>query len=97
MSRIGNRVITIPAGVTVEETDGVVTVKGPKGTLTQDYDNKINVSVAGLPKRLGKYVTFENFKIGFSLLASDDTVDHKLTYKHVDGGVMLVETDFTIK
>ena len=29
--------------------------------------------------------------------ASDKTIDHKLTYKHVDGGVMLVETDFTIK
>lgn len=59
---------------------------------------KLNVTVAGLPKYLGeKYVTFENFKSGFNLLASDETIDHKLTYKHVDGGVMLVETDFTIK
>lgn len=59
---------------------------------------KLNVTVAGLPKYLGeKYVTFENFKSGFSLLTSDNTIDHKLTYKHVDGGVMLVETDFTIK
>jgi hypothetical protein len=65
--------------------------------IEQDYDDKINVTVAGLPKSLGKYVTFENFKPGFSLLASDSTIDHKLTYKHVDGGVMLVETDFTIK
>ena len=65
--------------------------------IEQDYDDKINVTVAGLPKRLGKYITFENFKTGFSLLASDTTIDHKLTYKHVDGGVMLVETDFTIK
>ena len=68
-----------------------------KAYIEEDYDNNINVTVAGLPKHLGKYVTFENFKIGFSLLASDDTIDHKLTYKHVDGGVMLVETDFTIK
>ena len=35
MSRIGNRIITVPAGVTVEEKDGIVTVKGPKGELTQ--------------------------------------------------------------
>ena len=35
MSRIGNRIITIPEGVTVENIDNVVTVKGPKGTLTQ--------------------------------------------------------------
>lgn len=35
MSRIGNRIITIPAGVTVELVDNVVTVKGPKGELTQ--------------------------------------------------------------
>ena len=35
MSRIGNRIITVPEGVTVELTDGIVTVKGPKGELTQ--------------------------------------------------------------
>ena len=35
MSRIGNRIITVPAGVTVELNDNVVTVKGPKGELKQ--------------------------------------------------------------
>jgi len=35
MSRIGNRIITVPAGVTVENIDGVVKVTGPKGTLSQ--------------------------------------------------------------
>ena len=65
--------------------------------IEEDYNNQINVTVAGLPAKLHKYVTFENFKVGFSLLASDTSIDHKLTYKHVDGGVMLVETDFTIK
>ncbi len=34
MSRIGNRIIAVPEGVTVECNDNVVTVKGPKGTLT---------------------------------------------------------------
>ena len=65
--------------------------------IEEGYDGKMNVTIAGLPKKLGRYITFDNFKIGFSLLASDETIDHKLTYKHVDGGVMLVETDFTIK
>ena len=37
MSRIGNRIITIPAGVTVEEADGIVTVKGPKGELKNTF------------------------------------------------------------
>lgn len=36
MSRIGNRIITVPEGVTVENADNIVTVKGPKGTLTQE-------------------------------------------------------------
>ena len=35
MSRIGNRIITVPEGVTVELVDNVVTVKGPKGKLSQ--------------------------------------------------------------
>ena len=35
MSRIGNRIITVPEGVTVENIDNVVTVKGPKGSLQQ--------------------------------------------------------------
>jgi len=52
MSRIGNRIITVPEGVTVENADNVVTVKGPKGTLTQPMlkditmkqeDNKITL------------------------------------------------------
>ena len=36
MSRIGNRIITVPAGVTVELNNSIVTVKGPKGELTQE-------------------------------------------------------------
>lgn len=35
MSRIGNRIITVPEGVTVENVDNIVTVKGPKGSLSQ--------------------------------------------------------------
>ena len=38
MSRIGKKPITLPKGVEVKIDDSLVTVKGPKGTLTQSYD-----------------------------------------------------------
>ena len=47
MSRIGNRIITIPEGVTVENDDNVVTVKGPKGTLTQPMLKDITMKIEG--------------------------------------------------
>ena len=45
MSRIGNRKLVIPAGVTVEANNGLVTVKGPKGELSLEVSNNINVNV----------------------------------------------------
>lgn len=46
MSRIGKLPITIPAGVTVTvDNENVVTVKGPKGQLTQDVNPNITVTV----------------------------------------------------
>ncbi|TGD57102.1 50S ribosomal protein L6 [Flavobacterium humi] len=45
MSRIGKNPIAIPAGVTVEIKDAVVTVKGKLGQLTQDYTNNVTVKV----------------------------------------------------
>ena len=47
MSRIGNRIITIPEGVTVENADNVVTVKGPKATLTQPMLKDITMNIEG--------------------------------------------------
>lgn len=47
MSRIGNAIITIPAGVTVDIKDNVITVKGPKGTLSKAYDPIITPSIEG--------------------------------------------------
>ena len=41
MSRIGKAIITVPAGVTITEKDGTVTVKGPKGELTQELKGGI--------------------------------------------------------
>lgn len=65
--------------------------------IEESYDNEINVTVAGLPKKLGKYINFDNFKEGFNILTNDIEKEHKLKYKHVKGGVLLVDTDFTIK
>ena len=44
MSRIGNRILTIPAGVEVTLDGNKVTTKGPKGTLEFNYKNS-NVDV----------------------------------------------------
>ena len=45
MSRIGKLPIAIPAGVTVEVNENVVTVKGAKATLTQDFSKNVSVEV----------------------------------------------------
>ncbi|MBQ3115786.1 MAG: 50S ribosomal protein L6 [Clostridia bacterium] len=47
MSRIGNALINVPAGVTVEVANNVITVKGPKGTLSQAYDPIITPVIEG--------------------------------------------------
>lgn len=45
MSRIGRKPINIPAGVEVAFNNGVVTVKGPKGSLTQKIHPNITVTI----------------------------------------------------
>ena len=47
MSRIGKLPVHIPAGVTVDVKNNVVTVKGPKGELKQDINPNITVTVDG--------------------------------------------------
>jgi large subunit ribosomal protein L6 len=44
MSRIGNNPVVIPQGVTVDIIDGIVTVKGKLGELTQRFDT-VNIKV----------------------------------------------------
>jgi len=63
----------------------------------EEDEEGIHATIAGLPKQLGKYITFENFQEGFSIKADDLEKEHKLGYKKVRGGVLLVDTDFTIK
>jgi large subunit ribosomal protein L6 len=43
MSRIGKAIINIPAGVTITEKDGLVTVKGAKGELSQQLSEGISI------------------------------------------------------
>jgi large subunit ribosomal protein L6 len=45
MSRIGKKPVSIPKGVTVTVKDSVVTVKGPKGELSQEIDRDITVEI----------------------------------------------------
>ena len=45
MSRIGNRKLVIPEGVTITEENNVITVKGPKGELTTKLANNISIKV----------------------------------------------------
>ncbi len=47
MSRIGNKVIVLPAGVEIINNDNVVTVKGPKGELTREFSKDIEIRVEG--------------------------------------------------
>ena len=46
MSRIGRKPITVPAGVDVKIDGTVVTVKGPKGTLTQNVHPNMALALA---------------------------------------------------
>ena len=45
MSRIGNRVLNIPAGVTVSLDNNVLTAKGPKGELVREFNKLITIEV----------------------------------------------------
>lgn len=59
-------------------------------TYLKLIDGDIHITCAGMPKTCYSYVNWNNFKVGF-------TCGGKLVYKHVKGGVKLVETEFTIK
>ena len=47
MSRIGNKIITVPAGVTVTVNGTEVSVKGPKGSLTKTFYEKLVIEQNG--------------------------------------------------
>jgi large subunit ribosomal protein L6 len=45
MSRIGKSPVTVPSGVEVKVDGNVVTVKGPKGELTQEMDSCVSMNI----------------------------------------------------
>ena len=47
MSRLGKKEIVIPKGVTVTQDNGIISVAGPKGTLTKIFRDDITVTIAG--------------------------------------------------
>ena len=62
MSRIGNRILTIPENVTVTVDGNKVTVKGPKGELSTEVNKNITVEVSGQGlKSTRKNDNFKNF------------------------------------
>ena len=57
MSRIGRAPVPVPVGVEIKFADGVLTVKGPKGTLTQDIHPDMELDIAAneiIVKRTGE-------------------------------------------
>lgn len=45
MSRVGKKPIAVPSGVEFSVKDNVVTVKGPKGTLTKEFNKNITIKL----------------------------------------------------
>lgn len=45
MSRIGNQVLTIPAGVEVKNEENIITVKGKNGELTQKFSSEMEIKI----------------------------------------------------
>jgi large subunit ribosomal protein L6 len=45
MSRIGKAPVTVPAGVEISTKDGLITVKGKLGVLTQEYDPAFDIQI----------------------------------------------------
>ena len=62
MSRIGNRILTLPEGVSVSVDGNIVTVKGPKGELSTEINRNIAVEVEGNEVKVTrKNDNFKNF------------------------------------
>ena len=62
MSRIGNRILSLPENVTLSVNDNIVTVKGPKGELSTEINKNITVTVEGNEVKITrKNDNFKNF------------------------------------
>jgi hypothetical protein len=59
-------------------------------TYIEEFDGELHVTCAGMPDAVKEKVTWENFQVGF-------TSGGKLIPQHVKGGLVLKDTDFTLK
>lgn len=69
-------------------------------TYIEEIEGGLEVKCAGMPDNTKQLVTKKNFKVGFKVLADDKTIDDKfkkLMPKFLKGGIVLIESDFTIK
>jgi len=84
MSRIGNKAITVPAGVEVKIEGQHITVKGPKGTLERDVNPEISMK-------------FEDGTLTFARSSEErkDKSLHGLTRSLVNNMIMGVQNEFT--
>ncbi|MBI2597315.1 50S ribosomal protein L6 [Candidatus Daviesbacteria bacterium] len=70
MSRIGNSIILIPSGVTVEKNNGLITVLGPKGKLDLKIDSGIEVKIEGEKIKVSRKDDQKNVKALHGLIRS---------------------------
>lgn len=69
-------------------------------TYIEEIDGDLDVKCAGMPDNVKELVNKNNFKSNFKVLAADTSIDDKykkLMPKRIKGGIVLVETDFTIQ
>jgi large subunit ribosomal protein L6 len=83
MSRIGKNPVTIPAGVTVSVENGIITVKGKNGQLTQEYSD-VEVLVEG-----------DSVQVNRSSDHKDHRAKHGLYRSLINNMVMGVSEGFT--
>lgn len=60
-------------------------------TYIEEINGKLNVKCAGMPDSLKELVTWENFHVGF------EKADGRLMPKHVQGGIVLVESPYKLR
>jgi large subunit ribosomal protein L6 len=83
MSRIGKNPVIIPAGVTVTVADGIITVKGKNGQLTQEYSD-VTVEVQG-----------EQVQVNRSSDHKEQRAKHGLYRSLINNMIVGVTTGFT--
>ena len=84
MSRIGNKPITVPAGVEVKIDGNHISVKGPKGTLERDVEQEISLNLEGNVLTVSRD---SNLKRSRSL--------HGLTRTLINNMILGVQNEFT--